>query len=87
MVVFPRRGGNKMLLLCALQVFYCISVTVPGPSVTTANGQLSAHGADDLLTNHRFSEDDLKIQEYKANFPQLHIPPIRQPKTGETNAM
>ncbi|POV98251.1 hypothetical protein PSTT_14564 [Puccinia striiformis] len=55
---------------------------VPGPSVTTANGQLSAHGADDLLTNHRFSEDDLKIQEYKANFPQLHIPPIRQPKTA-----
>ncbi|KNF02563.1 hypothetical protein PSTG_04161 [Puccinia striiformis f. sp. tritici PST-78] len=55
---------------------------VPGPSVTTANGQLSAHGADDLHTNHRFSEDDLKIQEYKANFPQLHIPPIRQPKTA-----
>ncbi|KAI9613487.1 hypothetical protein H4Q26_010092 [Puccinia striiformis f. sp. tritici PST-130] len=75
-----RRYSDKILLLCALKAFCCISLTVPRSSLTTAHGQSSGHGAGDLLIDQRISEDDFTVQQYKANFPQLHYPPIRKPK-------
>ncbi|KAI9623327.1 hypothetical protein KEM48_009487 [Puccinia striiformis f. sp. tritici PST-130] len=84
MVIFPRRQGGKALLLCALQAFCCISKT--GSSLTTASGHLGACAADDLVTEHRISKDDLTIREFMSDFPLLAHPPTRMTKKGETNS-
>ncbi|KAI7959542.1 hypothetical protein MJO28_003333 [Puccinia striiformis f. sp. tritici] len=85
MVIFPRRQGGKALLLCALQAFCCISKT--GSFLTTASGHLGACAADDLVTEHRISKDDLTIREFMSDFPLLAHPPTRMTKKGETNCM
>ncbi|KAI7965297.1 hypothetical protein MJO29_003395, partial [Puccinia striiformis f. sp. tritici] len=73
----------KMRRLTCSYIDICV---VPRSSLTTAHGQSSGHGAGDLLIDQRISEDDFTVQQYKANFPQLHYPPIRKPKEGKTDS-
>ncbi|POW12978.1 hypothetical protein PSHT_07929 [Puccinia striiformis] len=49
--------------------------------------ECTRHGANDMLIDHRISEDDFTVQQYKENFPQLHYPPIRKPKEGKTDSI